>query len=117
MDDFDGTTRGFEHFGRTPLYRHLRDDSEIVDEVRIGFYRDDATTAGQFILEWPRTSPFPRLRAYSDGWPAMARCQDVLERLVALQAECPLLAPTPRAVCNLLMAMGLKDCTRLDPYA
>lgn len=114
MDKFDGTTRGFEHFARTWLYKHLREDADLVDSVRIGFYRPDETTAGEFLLYWKRNAPSPVLEACCDCWDVLARCSDVLERLEALKRETPVLSPW--AVCDALRGMGLADVTRTERH-
>jgi len=104
----DGERR-FYHLSQAWYGERLLKTLTVVDELSMGFYHADGSTTGEFRIQWERLDDeiIPRLVVYNDGWDALWRFRDVLEKLASLDGQ----NPTPNQVAGVLKSCDVKDAT------
>ena len=90
-------------------------NSEIIDEIMIGFYHPKGGTTREFAIRWSDIagSPTPMLCSFEDSWSALWEFRDLLEKLSELDG----LNPSPTEIIVLLEDLGIKNNTPIkSPY-
>ena len=84
-------------------------NSELIDEIMIGFYHPGGGTTGEFAIRWVELggSPAGMLCSFDDSWSALWEFRDLLERLSGLDG----LNPSPGEIVKLLEELGVEDAT------
>lgn len=111
-----GTVRQFRIASQSWYSRAVKavlGPNEPVDTIHLEFKSADRNLSGEFRIDWePLGSAISaRLKAYDDGWAAVAQFQDVLVGLGELSGS----NPTVEQVVEVLLTLGVVDATERSP--
>ncbi len=105
MKTYNECKRGFTRLSASWCGKACLADGENADELRIGFYRPDGGTTGEFAIRWTHLGRkiTPILEAFDDAWHALYEYRDVLAKLAEHDSE----DMPPEAICALLVDPGI----------
>ena len=115
MTDFSDCRKGFYHLSKSWYASSVYHEyDEFADEIMIGMYADDGSTAGEFGIRWyeidPQHGHVPRLEAYGVAWHVSAQLYDLLEVMADQNNE----KITPDELRELLLSFGYNDLTKYE---
>ena len=115
MTDFSDCRKGFYHLSKSWYASSVYHEyDEFADEIMIGMYADDGSTAGEFGIRWyeidPQHGHVPRLEAYGVAWHVLAQLYDLLEVMADQNNE----KITPDELRELLLSFGYNDLTKYE---
>lgn len=106
--------RQFFHLSRAFYGESVLTGDGMHDEIVIGVYHYNEEgysegTTGEFSIRWTPLAgkSVPQLRAYDDGWSALAQFGDLIEAMSALDDR----NATPQDIADLLISLGVEDAT------
>ncbi len=109
MRDHRGCKRGFIHMSAAWWGASQGRYQREKDKVRIGFYRPDGSTTGEFYIGWELLcgSLIPRLYVFDDAWSALFNFGDMLKSMADADDQ----NVSPEEFCKMLVALGIEDLT------
>lgn len=106
-------TRTFTHLSKAWYGEaNLRNTPDIADKVTLNFFNADGSLLGEFQIAWEKKEDgvVPILKAFDDGWAALARFSDMLNEMATMNDKNVM----PDEFCEMLVRLGIKDTTESE---
>lgn len=109
MKDHTGCKRGFTQLSKAWYADANLRGSDTIDEITMGFYHPEGGTTGEFSIKWKELAGKvpPRLEAFDDGWSALNKFRDVLDKMAEVDDD----NITPNEMNKVLIDLGIEDMT------
>ena len=111
--DHKGCIKSFSWYSRSWYGKMKISEMNFVDNLTIGFYHEEGGTSGEFSIQWDYllNNIVPQLKAFDDGWNALANMPELLEYLASVDDQ----HTTIDVFVDNLLRLGFADRTAKKP--